>query len=151
MSEIALTQKSKSNLQRLLEQILPYILAVIAAFAAAGIFIALMGFNVLEAYRTILTTSFKSTNGLVQTLLKFIPLILMALAFTIPFRAGKFNIGGEGQFIIGATGAAIVGILFADLPLFILLPLVLIGGIVFGAFWASIAGWLLYRFGVHEI
>lgn len=151
MSEITLGRETKSRSRQALEQILPYVLAVLAAFLAAGIFIALMGFNVLEAYRTILTTSFKSVNGFVQTLLKFVPLILMALAFTIPFRAGKFNIGGEGQFIIGATGATAVGILLADLPLVLLLPLVLAAGVLCGAFWASIAAWLLYRFGVHEI
>jgi simple sugar transport system permease protein len=151
VSEASLQYDTKSGGRHLLEQILPYVVAVIAAFAAAGIFIAIMGFNVLEAYRTILTTSFRSVNGFVQTLLKFVPLVLMALAFTIPFRAGKFNIGGEGQFIIGATGAVAVGILLPDLPIFILLPLLLLAGIVFGGLWAGIAAWLLYRFGVHEI
>lgn len=149
MSDITLNQKSQKS--RYLQQILPYVLAILAAFLAAGIFIALMGFNVLEAYQTILFTSFKSKNGFVQTLLKFVPLLLMALAFAIPFRAGKFNIGGEGQFLIGAVGAVSVGILFADLPLILLLPLVLIGGTLFGAFWAFLAGWFLYRFNIHEI
>jgi len=132
-------------------RVLPYVLAVLAAFGAAGIFIALMGFNVLEAYQTILFTSFKSLNGFIQTLLKFVPLVLMAFAFTIPLKAGKFNIGGEGQMIMGAVGAAAVGILFIDLPLIILLPLVLAAGVVFGGFWALIAAWLLYRFNINEI
>lgn len=143
--------ETSSPARRLLGQIGPYVVAVLAAFAAAGIFIAIMGFDVWQAYRTILTTSFKSTNGFVQTLLKFAPLVLMALAFTIPFRAGKFNIGGEGQFIMGATGATAVGILLSDLPIFLLLPLMLIAGILCGSFWAGIAAWLLYRFSVHEI
>jgi len=132
-------------------RMLPYAVAVLAAFAAAGIFIALMGFNVLAAYRTILFTSFRTPNGFIQTLLKFVPLVLQALAFTIPLKAGKFNIGGEGQMIIGATGAAAIGILLFDLPLIILLPLVLVTGILFGAVWAFIAAWLLYRFNINEI
>lgn len=132
-------------------RVLPYVLAVIAAFGAAGIFIALMGFNVLEAYQTILFTSFKSLNGFIQTLLKFVPLVLLAFAFTIPLKAGKFNIGGEGQMIMGAVGAAAVGILFIDLPLIILLPLVLVAGVIFGGLWALIAAWLLYRFNINEI
>lgn len=134
-----------------LVQMLPYLLAVVAAFAVAGIFIGLMGFNVFDAYRTILWTSFKSKNGFIQTLLKFVPLVLMALAFTIPFKAGKFNIGGEGQLILGATGAAATGILLADSPMLLLLPLVLIVGLLCGALWAMIAAWLLYRFNIHEI
>jgi len=132
-------------------RMLPYAVAVLAAFAAAGIFIALMGFNVLAAYRTILFTSFRTPNGFIQTLLKFVPLVLQALAFTIPLKAGKFNIGGEGQMIIGATGAAAIGILLFDLPLIVLLPLVLIMGVLCGAVWAFIAAWLLYRFNINEI
>lgn len=129
----------------------PYILAVVASFVAAGIFIALMGFDVLHAYATILTTSFRTPNGFVQTLLKFVPLTLQALAFTVPLATGKFNIGGEGQLIVGGIGATVVGILCADLPAYLLLPLVLIAGIIFGAFWGFISGWLLYKFNINEI
>jgi ABC-type uncharacterized transport system permease subunit len=131
--------------------LIPYLLAVVASFAAAGIFIAAMGFNVPKAYATILFTSFRTPNGFVQTLLKFVPLLLQALAFTVPLTAGKFNIGGEGQLIVGAIGATAVGILFADLPSPLLLPMLILAGILFGAFWAAIPAWLLYRFGINEI
>jgi ABC-type uncharacterized transport system permease subunit len=132
-------------------KLVPYLLAVIASLIAAGIFIAAMGFDVLQAYATILFTSFKTPNGFVQTLLKFVPLLLQALAFTVPLTAGKFNIGGEGQLIVGAIGATAVGIMFSGLPLPLLLPLVLLAGILFGGFWAAIPAWLLYRFGINEI
>ncbi|HZW03272.1 MAG TPA: ABC transporter permease [Anaerolineaceae bacterium] len=130
---------------------LPYAIAVVAAFVAAGIFIAAMGFDVLKAYETILLTSFRTPNGFIQTLLKFVPLVLQALAFTVPLAAGKFNMGGEGQMIIGATGATAVGIMFADLPLPVLLPLSIFAGILFGAVFGFIPGWLLHRFGISEI
>lgn len=129
----------------------PYLLAVIASFLAAGIFIAVMGFNVPKAYSTILFTSFRTPNGFIQTLLKFVPLLLQALAFTVPLKAGKFNIGGEGQLIFGAIGATAVGIMLAGLPPLVLLPLVLLAGVLFGAFWAAIPAWLLYRFGINEV
>jgi len=129
----------------------PYIVAVVVAFLVAGVFIAAMGFDVLKAYSTILFTSFKTTNGFVQTLLKFTPLLLQALAFTVPLAAGKFNIGGEGQLIVGAIGATGVGILFADLPAPVLLPLVLVAGVLFGALWAAVPAWLLYQFQMNEI
>ncbi|MGE5124276.1 MAG: ABC transporter permease [Acidobacteriaceae bacterium] len=129
----------------------PYVIAVAASFLAAGIFIALMGFDVLHAYATILFTSFRTLNGFVQTLLKFVPLMLQALAFTVPLTAGKFNIGGEGQLIVGAIGATAVGILFRGLPMILLLPLVILMGILFGAIWGLIPGWLLYRFNTNEI
>lgn len=136
---------------RVAKQTYPYLLAVIGAFLAAGIFLWLMGFNVLQAYQTILFTSFKSRNGFIQTLLKFIPLVLTALAFTIPMKASKFNIGSEGQLIFGAVGATAVGILFADLPALALIPLILLVGMMCGALWALLPAWLLYRFNVSEI
>jgi len=131
--------------------LVPYVLAVAASFVAAGIFIALMGFDVPKAYTTILFTSFRTPNGFVQTLLKFVPLLLQALAFTVPLAAGKFNIGGEGQLIVGAIGATAVGILFAGLPAVLLLPMVIVAGVLFGGFWAAIPAWLLYRFNINEI
>ena len=139
------------SIKTLIANLIPYILAVVAAFVAVGIFIAAMGFNVLEAYATILFTSFRTPFGFVQTLLKYVPLLLQALAFTVPLKAGKFNIGGEGQMIVGAIGAAAVGIMFAGLPLLLLLPMVILAGMLFGGFWAAIPAWLLYRFGINEI
>ncbi|MEW6181358.1 MAG: ABC transporter permease [Chloroflexota bacterium] len=131
--------------------ILPYLIAIAVAFAAVGIFIAAMGFDVGRAYQTILLTSFRTPNGFIQTLLKFIPLTLQALAFTVPLTAGKFNIGGEGQMIVGGIAAAAVGIVFSDLPAVILLPLVILAGVLAGAFWGLVPAWLLYRFGLNEI
>jgi len=129
----------------------PYVVALVVAFALAGIFIYLMGYDVIQAYQTILFTSFRSTNSFVQTLLKFIPITLQALAFTVPFAAGKFNIGGEGQMIVGATGATVVGILLRDQPALLVLPLALFAGVLFGAIWGLIPAWLLLRFKIHEI
>jgi len=149
MSEQAM--KPGIGIKALADKLIPYLLAVIASFAAAGIFIAAMGFNVPKAYATILFTSFRTPNGIVQTLLKFVPLLLQALAFTVPLSAGKFNIGGEGQLIVGAIGATAIGIIFAGLPAPLLLPMVILGGILFGAFWAAIPAWLLYRFSINEI
>jgi simple sugar transport system permease protein len=132
-----------------LNQIGPYLAAVLAAFIFVGILLLLMGFNPLRAFETILFTSFRTRNGFIQTWLKFIPLVFLALAFTIPAKGGKFNIGGEGQMIMGAVGAAVTGILLADLPAFILLPLVLLAGFLSGALWAFIPAILLYRFNIR--
>lgn len=128
-----------------------YTVAVLAAFAVAGVMITLIGYPVLDAYRTILTTSFRSPAGLVLTLTTYVPLLLQALAFTIPLAAWKFNIGGEGQLLLGGIGAGAVGILLPGLPLPVLLPLALIVGTVCGAVWAGIAAALLDRFGINEI
>ena len=134
-----------------LKRSLPYLGAVVVAFIVAGIFIALMGYDPIKAYITILGTSFKTPYGFIQTILKWIPLTLQALAFTIPFATGKFNIGGEGQMIAGAIGATAMGILFADLPIYFLLPLEILAGIVAGALWGLVPAYLLYQFKINEI
>ena len=101
---------------RLLRGVLPYVLALVLAFVVAGIVIAALGYDPIEAYRTIFTTSFRTGFGFTETLTKWVPLTLLALGFTIPLAVGKFNIGGEGQLLVGATAAAGVGIVYADLP-----------------------------------
>jgi ABC-type uncharacterized transport system permease subunit len=135
----------------ILRQIFLYLIAVLASLAAVGILIGAMGYDVLGAISTIIFTSFRTENGFIQTLLKFVPLMLQALAFTIPLAAGIFNIGGEGQLLMGGIGAAAAGVLLKDLPPVLLIPTVLLAGVVGGAIWGLIPGWLLYRFKLNEI
>jgi simple sugar transport system permease protein len=134
-----------------LAAVVPYLVSVVAAFVVAGIVIAALGHNPFVAFRSVVTTSFATSFGVVETFTKWVPLTLLALAFAIPLGAGRFNIGGEGQLILGATGAAAVGITLSDLPLPVLLPLVLIAGILGGGLWAGIAAWLMSRFRINEI
>ena len=101
---------------RLLREVLPYVLALLLAFLVSGIVIAALGYDAIEAFRTILSTSFRTGFGFTETLTKWVPLVLLALGFTIPLAVGRFNIGGEGQLLVGATAAAGVGIVYADLP-----------------------------------
>lgn len=134
-----------------LRRTVPYVLAILAAFAITAVIIALLGHDPLEAFRAVLTNSFRNSFGLVQTLHKWTALTLLALAFAIPLAAGRFNIGGEGQLILGAVGAVAVGITFSDIPLPILLPLLLVSAVLAGAAWAGISAWLMARFKVNEI
>lgn len=78
------------------------------------------------------------------------PIILTGLSVAFAFRTGLFNIGAEGQLMMGAFGAVMVGILF-DLPMIIHLPLAIITGIVFGGLWGFVPGLLKAKFNVHEV
>lgn len=129
----------------------PYVLAVLAAFLVVTVLILALGHDPGRAFRAVLTNSFRNQTGMVQTLHKWVPLTLLALAFAIPLGAGRFNIGGEGQMILGATGAVAVGIVLSDLPIFILLPLLIIAGVLAGALWAAVSAWLMQRYHVNEI
>jgi simple sugar transport system permease protein len=129
----------------------PYVLAVLAAFIVTAVVMLALGHDPVAAFRAVLTNSFRNRFGFVQTMQKWVPLVLLALAFAIPLGAGRFNIGGEGQLILGAAGAVAVGITFSSLPLLLLLPLVLVAGTLAGALWAAVSAWLMEQFKVNEI
>ncbi|HEX9569491.1 MAG TPA: ABC transporter permease, partial [Rhodospirillales bacterium] len=76
---------------------------------------------------------------------------LAALGIALGFRAGLFNIGAEGQVVLGGIAAVLVGFMLTGLPVFIHLPLALAAGALAGALWASIAGWLKAATGAHEV
>lgn len=78
------------------------------------------------------------------------PIILTGLSVAFAFRTGLFNIGAEGQLLLGGFGAVLVGITL-DLPGIIHLPLAIITGVVFGALWGFVPGFLKARFNVHEV
>lgn len=85
------------------------------------------------------------------TLVRATPLLLVGLAVALAFRAGVLNIGAEGQLIVGAIAAALVALEGEALPRAVLVPAMAIAGMLAGAAWAGIAGWLRRRFGVLEV
>lgn len=104
-----------------------------------------------RSYIALLTGSVGSLNALSETLTAAAPLILAALGLGLGFRAGLFNIGAEGQLLMGGLAAVLVGFLGAGLPFFIHLPLALLAGALAGGLYASIAGWLRVATGAHEV
>lgn len=129
----------------------PYVASVVLAFLAGGLLIQAMGYSAVDALEAVLTSSFDSRFGMIETLHKWVPIVLCAYAFAIPLATGKFNIGAEGQLLLGATGGAAIGITFSDLPAILLLPAMLVAGVLAGALWAGIAAVLLVRFRVNEV
>ena len=95
--------------------------------------------------------AFGSVNAISETLTASIPLVLAGLGLGLGFRAGLFNIGAEGQLIMGGLAAVIVGFTLTGLPWIIHLPLALLAGIIVGAAYAAIAGILKATTGAHEV
>jgi simple sugar transport system permease protein len=130
---------------------------IAAAFVAALIagmagLLAATGFDVGRATLALVTGSVGSWYAIGSgTLVRATPLILTGLAVAIAFRAGVFNIGAEGQFIVGAAAAAATALALGDAPAFLVLPAILSSGAVAGALWASIAAILRVRFQVLEV
>lgn len=133
--------------------------SVLLAFIAGGAIVAATGGNPFAAYSALLCGGFgfictQGENPALQisnTILFVIPLITTGVAVALPFRAGLFNIGAEGQLLAGSIACTAIGIKFSSLPSPILLPMVLIGGMVAGALWAGVAGVLKATVGAHEV
>jgi simple sugar transport system permease protein len=104
----------------------------------------------LRALIALFVGSFGSVSAISETLTAATPLIFAALGIAIGFRAGLFNIGAEGQIIIGGLAAVIIGF-SVELPLMLHLTLMLSVGAAFGAGYAFISGWLKAFTGAHEV
>jgi general nucleoside transport system permease protein len=94
---------------------------------------------------------FRSLNGVIDSLVRATPYILGGLAVGLGFKAGLFNIGAQGQFLMGALGAVTAGIVLADAPTVIAVPLALLVGMLAGAAYGFIPGWLKAFTGAHEV
>ncbi len=116
--------------------------------AAALIFLS---FNVdpVEAYRRIFVGSFGSWYGFSETIVKAIPLMLCAVGLSVAFKARLWNIGAEGQLLMGAIGASWVALSFPDAPIYVVLPSMFGLGFVFGAVWGLVPGALAAKFGTQ--
>jgi len=112
---------------------------------------ALIRENPLTVYNAIFTAALKDRDGWGNVLYRATPLIFTGLAVALAFQCGLFNIGGEGQMVMGGFAIAWIGFTFVKLPAFLLIPLCIIGGAVVGGLWGGIPGYLKARRGVHEV
>lgn len=128
------------------------VLAVVAALAIAGILIALAGANPLAAYGAIVKGAFGSRLAVTETLTRATPLILTGLAAAVAFRAKLWNIGGEGQFMLGALAAAALGSQnFLHLPAPLFVTALMAAGALAGMILLLVPLGLRLRFGVDEV
>ncbi|MDU8911635.1 ABC transporter permease [Aestuariicoccus sp. MJ-SS9] len=104
-----------------------------------------------QSYVALLHGSVGSLNALSETLTAATPLVLAGLGLALGFRAGLFNIGAEGQIVIGGLACVIFAFSFDGLPGVILMPASLLAGALAGACYASIAGYLRAATGAHEV
>ncbi|MFT3853189.1 MAG: ABC transporter permease [Ilumatobacteraceae bacterium] len=114
-----------------------------------GSFGGILG-NIWEAYKALFSGAFGSWSGISETLVFATPLILTGLAVALGFRAGLFNIGATGQMLMGGMTTVYVGFSMHG-PGVVQIPLALAAGIVVGAIWAGILGFLKARTGAHEV
>jgi len=130
-------------------------IATILALAVTGVIIsalvALVGVSPADAFSALYDGAFGDRESALETLVQATPLILTGLAAAVAFRAGVWNIGGEGQFFAGAIGAWWVSDTVGSLPALPLFVMMFAAAAVAGAVWASVASVLLVRYGTNEI
>jgi ABC-type uncharacterized transport system permease subunit len=162
------------NSSSLLQELLVPALAVLTGLLIGAIAIIASGENVFKAYGALFGGSFGSPQDIIagiqsyfatgnnkellrsiypftESLVTATPYIFASLAVAVGFRCGLFNIGAEGQVLMGALSSAFIGYSITGLPAYIHMPLALLAGIVGGGIWGLIPGYLKARFGAHEV
>src|SRR5687767_12508734 len=126
------------------------VIAAAAMLLTGFILFSALGKSPAEAFHVFFIEPVASLYGLGELLLKATPLMLCALGLAIGFRANVWNIGAEGQFILGALAGGAVALFANGLGAFTL-PIMMVAGVLGGMAWAAIAAWLRTRFHTSEI
>jgi general nucleoside transport system permease protein len=128
--------------QKVLQTVVRYLLMILVACIMFGVILLIAGKDPLASYKDIFSSTLGSAYGFSEVIVSMIPMLLTALAVALPFKVGLINIGGEGQLYIGAAFATFGALTFPNLPAWILLPLMMLLGMLGGALWAFIPGYL---------
>ncbi len=126
------------------------LLSILLGFLVGAIFLVVMGLSVGAAYGRLIN-SVTSLKGFSYVIVYSVPYIVVGLSVAFSFKTGVFNIGAEGQFVVGSMAAAVVGILGGALPKPLLIPLCFIAAAAAGAIWGIIVGILKTKRGINEV
>ncbi len=135
----------------MMARLLPLVYALLASFAVLAVGLWLCGYSPIRFVTVIAQSTWLSPRDIITVLNKSALLILTGLAVAIPYRAGLFNIGGEGQMYVGAMTAAAVGALPLAFLGYFQLVLCILTAVLAGSLWAWIAAWLRTARGAHEV
>lgn len=128
-----------------------YILATVVGLGLTALLLLTSGADVIKAFSALFNGAFGSQKAILATLAKSTPLILTGLATVVAFRAQVWSIGQEGQVYSGAMGAYFGCLIFAGLPAWLYISLVVLSGMIGGALLGGLAAYLKDRFDVNEI
>ncbi len=126
------------------------IIAILCGFFVASIILSLAGYNSIQTINVMFNGVFSRPKSIANVIIKSTPIILTGLSVAFAFKTGLFNIGAEGQYIMGTIFAVIMGIQFDFVP-YIQVPLVIFSGMIAGALYGGIVGLLKSKFGIHEV
>ena len=131
----------------------PFVLTVIAIALGSGVaalILLLAGFPPVESLKTLVTSMVGRPKDISSVIIRSTPIIFTGLGVAFAIKTGLFNIGAEGQFIIGALTATVVGSML-DFPKPVAILMVVLSAMLVSAIYAGIVGVLKARFGIHEV
>lgn len=128
-----------------------FFILVFLAFVIVGVFLYLIHIDPFAAFKALIRGGFLTKGAIVQTILNATPLILTAFAFSLPYKANFWNIGGEGQLFLGGIASGWAGFALEGLPSYIHLPVVLLIGFSAGALWGLIPTVLKTKLDINEV
>lgn len=139
----------RDNLNRKNEYIIRT-LSILLSFVCAGIILIIFGLNPLQIFKSIFEGAIGTDLRIKQTIIKAVPLIITSLGILVAFKMKFWNIGGEGQIVIGAMAATFVALNFSNLPKPVLLLTMAVVAMIAGGFWAFVPAIFKARMGTNE-
>ncbi len=126
------------------------VIAILFGFCVAAVILASAGYDPIGSFAALFNGAFGKPKYISNVIIKATPLLLTGSAVAFAYKAGLFNIGGEGQYIAGTVLAVVVGSQI-NLPAPLQIPIVILVGMLGGAVLGGLVGWLKARFGIHEV
>ncbi len=127
------------------------VLAIVFTMLLTSVLVLLVGQNPLAAFYYFLVDPLSSKVSFIEVLVKSTPLLLTGAAVTFAFVGGFWNIGAEGQLLMGATAATAIGMHMHETPALIAIPLMLVGGFVAGMLWALAPALMRVKLHIDEV
>ncbi|MGX8702242.1 ABC transporter permease [Caproiciproducens sp.] len=140
----------KTTVKILKKPITSTLIAILFGFLVAAVVLVFAGYNPWDSFGALFRGIFAKPKYISNVIIKATPIILTGLSVAFAFKTGLFNIGAEGQYIAGTIAAVCVGVKFDFAPV-IQIPLVVLSGVLAGALFGGIIGYLKARFGIHEV
>lgn len=127
------------------------LIAVVCSLVFASLFMLVLGYNPLSIFSNIIVGSTGTAFRIQETINKAIPLAALSLGVAVSFKMKFWNIGAEGQFYLGALCAAYTAYRLKNLPMYLLLPLMLVAGFIGGGLWGLVPALLKLKYRTNEI
>ncbi|NBK25275.1 MAG: ABC transporter permease, partial [Spirochaetia bacterium] len=137
-------------IKELLIKAFPSFFSVAAALILGALVLILSGFNPLSSYQTLFLGAFGSPYALSETLVKMIPILIISLGTSVAFRSKLWNIGGNGQYTMGAIVSVLICV-YSNLPPLLVLILSLLGAIATGMLYGAFIGLMKAKLNANEV